>query len=245
MLIVSRQKAAILHANLTGGLPFEAKKNGEPRKPRPLTVRKRTPKGKRVVSPAQAHKEDDHLRSFFNWTRQHEREYPRLGGRLCFHTANEGALLGGGREGAQRTLKGVKAGVLDVLNLRPSRGFSYFAGELKVIDGENSPEQSEFITQARSEGAFAHTFWCFSELCRAMMWYFCINDRLVYLSAGDPRDYLLPDLGGHDERCGCNVKLADLIVYENRTVFLRQLRAAETVKDAGVQSPLSSMSLPT
>ena len=123
----------------------------------------------------------------------------------------------------QGFLKGVKAGVVDVLNLRAARGFSFFAGELKVVEGNCTAEQSEFIEQARAAGAFAHTFWCWSELARAMMWYFRLDDRMLFLSAGDPLIYIVPHLGGHDVRCGCGVKLSDLIAYRGRQVHLYDL----------------------
>lgn len=223
MLRTSEREAARLRKNISGGLPFEAKKDGSPKKGRPLRARKRTATGKRILLGYRSLSEDDNLRAFFRWSRQHELQFPRLGGVLCFHTPNEGALVGGAGEGQRRQLKGVKAGVVDVLNLRPSRGFSYFAGELKVVEGELEPEQSEFIRLARAEGAFAHTYWCWPEMARALMWYLCVNDRLVFLSAGDPVDFLVPDLGGHDERCGCGLKLSEMIVYANKTVFLKPL----------------------
>ncbi len=217
-LRMSRRKSEQFHKNLSGGLPFETP-TGRKQPARPLCVRKR------ALSAKQAEKEDDHLISYFVWTRQWEHEYPQLAGRLCFHTENERLLApitvtrAGGEQVTygpgyqQRQRKGVKRGVVDVLNLRPSRRFFYLAGELKVRDGDLTDEQSEFIAQARAAGAFAHTFWCWSELARATMWFFRLTDRRVYLSAGDPRDYLLPDLGGHDKRCGCNWKLANAIRF--------------------------------
>ena len=215
---------------LTGGLPFPPPAGGKMSSPsRPLAASRRS------LSTKQAQEEDDHLMSVFTWTRQHERHFPQLAGRLCFHAENErmtapvtvtrkdGHQVTYGSGNQKRVYKGVKKGVVDVLNLRSRRGFTYFAGELKVRKGELTPEQAEFIKQARAEGAFAHTFWCWPELCRAMIWYFGIEDRLVYTSAGEPRDYIVPAYGGHDERCGCGVKLSDLIAYRGGKVYLKNL----------------------
>ncbi|HEX8179483.1 MAG TPA: hypothetical protein VF525_08065 [Pyrinomonadaceae bacterium] len=197
-----------MNNDLTGGL-FPARG-----KPKPLDV------SKSALSLAQSHSEDDHLMSYFNWTKLWELQYPQLGGRRCFHVENERLLAPvtvkrkSGKEVTygpgykKRQLKGIKRGVADVLNLRPSPlGFTYFVGELKVLDGELSDEQAEFIAQARAAGAFAHTVWCWSELARLTLYYFLIDDRMVYQSAGKPEIYLVPKYGGHNERCGCEVKI--------------------------------------
>lgn len=181
--------------------------------PKPLTV------SRAALSPAQSRSEDDHLISLFVWIRQWQLRYPVL--MRAFHVENEGALVGERREhtnrrgetytyspaGMKRKKKGVRGGVLDVINLTPRRGYHGFVCELKVRDGELSGSQRAELEYLVAEGYFGHVTWSWSEMARLMPYYFEIDDRVCYQSAGNPDDYLIPRLGGHNERCGCEMKI--------------------------------------
>lgn len=194
---------------LSGGGLFPARGN-----PKPLRASKRS------LSRAQSKEEDDHLISFFVWVKQWRDAYPVLA--RAFHTENEGALVGERRTytrksdgvtydyspaGVKRRLKGVRAGVPDIINLSARRGFHGLVIELKVLDGKHSAEQLAELAWLRAEGYAVHTCWCWSEAALLCCWYFEITEARVVASAGKPSMYLLPQLGGHNERCGCEVRV--------------------------------------
>ncbi len=107
----------------------------------------------------------------------------------------------------KRKKKGVRAGIPDVLNLTPRRGYHGFAGEMKVGGGQLSDAQIVEAKCLKADGYFVHVCWSWSEMARLMLYYFEIDDRLAYQSAGRPEDYLLPHHGGHNEKCECEVKI--------------------------------------
>ena len=215
---ISRSEARAL----LGGLPFEAKKNGEPRKARPLTL------SKQVLSPAQSHPETQHQIIFVDWRDRWKRLHPDLG--RTFHCANEfhgtdrvkkrnkktGQEYWYSAAASKRKAMGVTAGVFDLMNLTRRRDFSGLAVELKVLDNELIDNPSAEWDQRRERAFLAeqgwsnHVAWCWSEAALLHLWYFSITDRSVIASAGSPRDYIVPQWGGHDERCGCPLNLRQI-----------------------------------
>lgn len=224
--------------NLVGGFQFEPKKDGTPRRQTPVRA------SKSALTALQALKEDDHLIKYWAWIRQWASRYPQLTGelpghergRLAFHVENErqldpskrvqrrnpktGATYYINLAGMRRRNKGVVKGVADVFHLVPSNGYCYMVADLKVRDATPEPEQLEFMEQARRVGAFGHFAWCWPELARLTMYYYGIKDLMMYAAADDPARYIVPLHGGHDTRCGCGMKIDELISCRRSIVTL-------------------------
>jgi hypothetical protein len=163
-----------------------------------------------ALSPAQLTAEDRHLMDFVSWSRDWGRRYPALWHAACFHAQNEGALSAA--QAAKQMAMGKKAGVSDWLNLLPGRAlaenFSFLSIEFKVREKDLRDPQRDFFDSVVAARGSAHVVWCKPEAALVTLWYFGLaGDRNLLLSAGDPAVYLVPRLGGHDERCPCGLKI--------------------------------------
>lgn len=215
MYRTTRRGAAKLHQNLTGGLPFEAKQDGTPRKARPLAVRKT------ALSMAQATSESKHQQDAVTWLRHWGRFYPAL--LRTFHVANEfhahdamrkvngatGRVYYSSASGAKRKAEGVKPGMLDLYNLgRSPLGYPGLAVDAKARDGELSAEPEKEWDQVReyawlvSQGVSAHVAWSWAEIAALHAWYFQLKGAQLVASIGR-LDIYLTEKGGHDQRCPC------------------------------------------
>lgn len=204
--------------NLSGSL-FPTRNGVQMQPHAPLRVKRSALTGR------QKWKEETHQMRFIHWVRRYERLYPCLGAPLGFHVANEfndtqkvrkrnrktGALYWYSPASAKRQAMGVQAGVPDWLNLRPGRpmaeAYSYLVIDFKVGRNDLTDEQRTFFMRALAAGASAHTVWAYPEAVLIQLWYFGLTTRELILAAGDPADYLVPRLGGHDDRCACGLKI--------------------------------------
>lgn len=206
------------YTRLTGGLPFPPPPGGKPATPaRPLTASKQS------LSPAQSKSESSHQQSFFVWTRTWGRIYPEL--LRTFHVANEHngegveyAKKDGSKgfyssSGSRRKAEGVKPGIFDLFNDAERRGYSGLRVDMKARGGELTSEPEKEWDQVRerawliSQNKSAHVVWSWAEAAALHAWYFEITHAELWRSIGR-LDMWLTSKGGHDKRCGCDVKLA-------------------------------------
>lgn len=115
---------------------------------------------------------------------------------------------GGERHGAvakQLFREGVKAGAFDLYLDASRHGFAGLRIELKAHDNDLSDVQIEEKRWLIKENYCTHVCWHYIEVLHILAWYTGIN--LMRLSGFPSRHaYKLPEYG-HDEKCGCDMKL--------------------------------------
>jgi hypothetical protein len=105
--------------------------------------------------------------------------------------------------GAALKREGVLPGVHDVYLPVARRGFHSLVIEFKVGDNDLTTEQLVERKFLLREGNCAHTVWTWTEAARLAVWYLELPEphRLPPKNL----DLILPN--GHNERCGCEVKI--------------------------------------
>ena len=207
-------------SNISGSL-FPTREGEQLNARSPLRVKKS------ALTVGQKQSEDWHMMALFRWLKSHERRYPDLA--RSYHTANEfqasdkvrkvnrktGASYWWSPSSAKRQMMGVKPGVFDVINDARRGGYAGLRIDLKVREKDLSSDPAAEWDQARemvwqrSQGKSAHVAWCWTEAAELHLWYLGLRDPRLWLSAGKASDYLIPRLGGHDERCGCGLLLSE------------------------------------
>ncbi len=220
-LRMSQKEVDRLHRNLAGGLPFPTPE-GRKQPARPLRLRKS------ALSPAQAKSESSHGQSLIVWLKSWERLCPAFA--RTFHVANEHNgndkkeyTRADGKRGVysssamRRKAEGVRPGIFDYFNLARQRGFSGLVFDLKVRDGEliSAPDKEWDQVRERvwlhSQGFADHVCWSWAEAAALHAWYFGITQSELLRSIGRLDMWLIPELGGHDARCGCDVNLHEFL----------------------------------
>lgn len=92
--------------------------------------------------------EEDLHRLVFDWIFLHEARYPAL--KYAMHVPNGGARSKG--EAGKLKAMGVRKGVPDIINPFPQPGGKGFACELKAPKGKMTPEQDDFLCNAKAQG---------------------------------------------------------------------------------------------
>lgn len=179
---------------------------------KPLTVSKRTPET--------THAEDKHQEALYDWIRAHKSRAPEL---ARFRHIPNGGLRGERytatrRDGRSYTYnpvglalkrQGVLPGTLDNFNPVARRGYCGLWIELKVNDGKLSQDPKAEWDQAReraaliAEGHCVHVAWSWAEAARIAVWYFGLEGII----AAPGRHAALSPKKGHNERCGCALKI--------------------------------------
>jgi hypothetical protein len=161
---------------------------------------------KRNAVPALDTLETDHQVAVFDFLRLNRRKFPIFDD--FYHVPNGG--LRNKRVAAQLLAEGVRPGVHDIHLDAARRGFYGFKCELKVLYNDLSPDQSRIRKRLLQENYFAHTAWHYAEMINLILWYLDISPKSVQ---GYPHRVavVLPPKGGHDERCGCDFRIKDLI----------------------------------
>lgn len=146
-------------------------------------------------------------------------------GTVVTRTKRDGTVVRYSPSGARRKAEGVRAGVLDLANHALSTRriqetlncfvpeFSGLFMDLKRRDAEltNDPkaewDQARELAWLRSQGKSAHVVWSWAEAAALHAWYFDVKRPDVWRSIDRLAPFLLPALGGHDQRCGCGLQL--------------------------------------
>lgn len=209
---------------IIGTLPFSGRKG------RPLKV------SARALTIHQSMSESAHAQQLIGWLRLWSTQVPEFA--HTYHVANEhngDAVQKIGRNGklywysssaSRRKAEGVRPGMLDLANhslaqaarvgrvpdlLGPWSGLFI---ELKVRDNDltSDPDavwdQTRELAWLRTQNKSAHVVWSWAEAAALHAWYFNVKRRDLWRSIGPTGVYLMPRLGGHDRRCGCDVNLA-------------------------------------
>lgn len=224
--------------NIVGSLPFGGGR-GVPRKGRVLSLSKQTLTHHQAMSES-AHaqqlfrwlgfwsKFDQRLAHTYHVANEHN-------GSTVTRVDRQGRRVVYCASGAKRRAEGVKPGILDLANhaavtietpcLVGRDGevltvtveeYSGLFIELKVgkhqltNDREAEWDQTRELEWLRSQSKSAHVCWSWVEAAALHLWYFDINRRDAWQSLGKPELFLLPRIGGHDKRCGCDLKLNEM-----------------------------------
>jgi hypothetical protein len=112
------------------------------------------------------------------------------------------------RVAARMKLEGVRPGAFDIYLDAARRGSHGLRMEMKAGQrGELSDEQGEEREWLLREGYSPHSVWNYKEGLDVLLWYIDVSaPRIVgYPSRWERFD--VPAKGGHNERCGCDLKI--------------------------------------
>lgn len=222
-------------SNLIGGLPFPDMA-GRRRAARPLQASATALTLKQALSESQHQQQ---LFTWLRFWAPRVPEFDRTyhvanehNGNVVTRVKRSGQVVRYCPSGARRKAEGVKAGMFDLANHALSRALwqpfdpdpldyrcvlSGLFIDLKVREAELTDDpkaewdQVRELAWLRSQNKSAHVCWSWAEVAALHSWYFDVGRRDVWQSIGPLGIYLLPKLGGHDQRCGCGLQLSEVL----------------------------------